>query len=284
MSQDIEPRRWGNIPLGTQVVGGGYVYSFGDVLFDPLLETEDVEVKVHSLITSAVLPLKLGKKAGRLDVLIPVSFARWEGLLSGEPASAERNGLADPRLRFSVHLTGPGAMNASELQEYLKNNRKYTTFGLSLSVTLPLGQYNDERLLNLGLNQFVFRPQLGLVHNWGLWSYELSSSVSIFTDNSDFFGDSNKRQDPLFAAQTHLIKRFLSRKWVSISAAYGVGGQSVVNRQPNNDVRANLLAAASFGFPLGKKQSAKIVFIRTETLKDIGADTNSLLLAWTIAL
>ncbi len=48
--------------------------------------------------------------------------------------------------------------------------------------------------------------------------------------------------------------------------------------------RANLLAAASFGFPLGKKQTAKIAFIRTETLKDIGADTNSLLLAWTIAL
>ncbi len=283
-AQDIEPRRWGNIPLGTRVLGAGYGYTFGDVLFDPLLEAEDVTVNIHSAIVSYVQPLKIGKKFGRLDALIPANFARWEGLLSGNPTSVERNGLADPRIRFSIHLTGPGALNAQELRDYLQNNRRYTTIGISLAVSLPIGQYNDERLINLGLNQFVFRPQIGLVHNWGLWAFELTSSVFLFTENNDFFNDGEKRQDPLFAAQSHLIKRFKSRKWVSISAGYGLGGQSVVNRVSNDDVRSNLLAAASFGFPVGKRQSAKFVYIRTETLKDLGADTNSLVLAWTFAL
>ena len=35
LCQDIEPRRWGTLPLGTQAIGSGYAYSFGDVLFDP---------------------------------------------------------------------------------------------------------------------------------------------------------------------------------------------------------------------------------------------------------
>lgn len=282
IGQDIEPRRWSGLPLGTRAIGAGYAYSFGDVLFDPLLETEDVGVDVHSVVTSYVHPLSIGKKFGRLDVLVPLSFARWEGLLSGEPASAERNGLADPRIRFSVHLKGPPALRPQELKAYLAENSKYTTIGVSLAVTLPLGQYSNKRLLNLGLNQFIFRPQAGLVHNWGLWSFELTASVLIFTDNNDFFNDSEKKQRPLFSSQTHLIKFFPSRAWVAVGAAYGGGGQSVVNRQPTNDVRGNMLAGFSFGYPIGATQNLKLTYFRSETLKEIGANTNTLVLGWSV--
>ena len=48
-AQDIEPRRWGPIPLGTNVLGAGYSYTSGDVFFDPLLQAEDVKIKAHSL-------------------------------------------------------------------------------------------------------------------------------------------------------------------------------------------------------------------------------------------
>ncbi|MEN8788631.1 MAG: transporter [Flavobacteriaceae bacterium] len=281
--QDIEPRRWGNLPLGNQVIGAGYAYSYGDVLFDPVLDIEDVEVDVHSVLATAVIPLKLGNMAGRLDAIIPFNFAHWQGLLSGVSAETSRRGLADPRVRISLHLTGPPASNRQELMQYLSEHSKYTTIGVSLGISIPLGQYNADRLLNLGLNQFIFRPQIGMMHNWGLWSYELTASVLIFTANNDFFNDGERKQDPLFAAQTHIIRRFPSRTWLSLSAAYGLGGQSVVNRLPNNDVRSNLLAALSFGFPLGKNQAAKIVYLRSETLKELGADTNSLILAWSIA-
>lgn len=281
--QDIEPRRWGNIPLGTQAIGIGYAYSFGNVLFDPLLETENVEVDVQTVAATYVHPFRLGKKLARFDVLVPLSFAKWEGLLSGEPASVERNGFADPRVRFSINLKGPPALGPKELKEYLAEHTKYTTIGVSLAITLPFGQYFEDKLLNLGLNQFVFRPQAGLVHNWGLWSFELTASVLIFTENNDFFNESNKEQKPLFSSQTHLIKFFPSRSWIAIGASYGGGGQSVVNRQPNNDVRGNLLAGFSYGHPIGKKQNLKLAYFHSETLKDIGSNTNTILLGWSFA-
>ncbi|WP_417866104.1 hypothetical protein [Xanthomarina gelatinilytica] len=39
-SQDIEPRRWSSMPLGTNVVGVGLSHVFGDIDFDPLLQAE----------------------------------------------------------------------------------------------------------------------------------------------------------------------------------------------------------------------------------------------------
>ena len=47
-SQDIEPRRWTPTPLGTHVIGLGYVYQSGDILFDPALQAEDVKLDMHA--------------------------------------------------------------------------------------------------------------------------------------------------------------------------------------------------------------------------------------------
>ncbi len=281
-AQDIEPRRWTNLPLGIKAAGVGYAYSFGDVLFDPLLEVEDATVTAHTAIASFVYPFRIGKKFARLDVFIPFSNALWEGVLRGEAVSRNPIGLVDPRVRMSYHILGPPALNPKELKDYFSEHPVYTTLGVSLAINVPIGQYSDEYLINLGLNQFIFRPQIGVSHNWGLWSAEFDVSAYIFTKNVKFFNDGTKDQKPLFATQGHLIKRFNSGIWASLSAGYGVGGSSRINRLSKDDERSNLLNSASLGFPVGKRQSAKVAYIYSQTLTDVGANTNSLILAWSI--
>ncbi len=281
-AQDIEPRRWTNLPLGTKAAGVGYVYTFGDVLFDPLLEIEDAKVTAHTAIASFVYPFRIGKKFARLDVFIPFSNARWEGLLQGEAVSRNPTGLVDPRVRISYHILGPPALNLKQLREYLTEHPVYTTLGASLAISFPLGQYSEDYLINLGLNQFFFRPQIGVSHNWGLWSVEFDVSAYIYTKNDNFFNDGTKDQKPLIAAQTHLIKRFNSGIWASLSAGYGIGGASRINRLSKDDERSTLLNSASLGFPVGKRQSGKLVYIYSQTLTDVGSNTNSLVLAWSV--
>lgn len=281
-AQDTEPRRWTNLPLGIKAVGVGYGYTNGEVLFDPLLEVEDATLKAHTAVVSYVQPFRIGKKFARMDVLVPFSSARWEGILKGEPASVERTGLVDPRIRLSYHLIGPPALKPKELQEYLSEHSSYTTLGISLGVNLPLGQYDEDKLINLGFNQFIFRPQVGVAHNWGLWSVEADASVFIYTKNNSFFNDGTRRQDPLFAAQAHLIKRFKRGVWASLSTGYGLGGTSRVNRLSKDDERSNLLNSATLGFSISKTQSAKIVYLHSETLKDIGANTHSIIISYSI--
>ena len=279
-AQDIEPRRWAALPLGIHILGVGYAHTNGKIFFDPLLQVEDASFNNDAFAIQYIHPFKIGSKLARLDVLIPFSIAHWEGLLEGVPTTFDGNGFADPRMRFSLNFIGLSAMGPKELQEYLMTKPKRTSIGASIAVTLPLGQYFDEKLLNLGQNRFIFRPQVGMVHHWRNWSYELTGSVFLYTNNNNFSKGKSRKQDAVFAMQTHLIRRFKSRMWASLSLGSGLGGQSIVNNRHNNDDRADILGACSFGFNLNKKQAIKLSYIRTETVNEVGADLNSFVMSW----
>lgn len=283
-SQDLEPRRWTPIPLGTHVLGAGYSYSSGDVFFDPLLEIEDVKVRAHSMVAKFVQPVKIANKLGSVSLLIPFSIADWNGLLSGDPAAVNRTGFADPRIRASLILTGPPAGGPAEIQKYRLENPVYTSFGVSLAVSVPIGEYFEDKLINLGGNRFVFRPQAGLIHTWGKWSFELTGSVFFYTRNPAFFNNSERKQRPTFTLQSHLVKQFNKGAWLSLSAGYGLGGESIINGQAAGDFRSNLLVSASYSFLIAKRQGLKLTYVHTEALENIGADTDNFLLAWFISL
>lgn len=281
-SQDVEPRRWANMPLGLNAVGVGYAFTSGDVFFDPLLGAEDVTYKSNAFVASYIRPFNLWNKLARIDVQIPFVTAKWDGLLSGVPTSVERTGFADPRIRFSLNLTGPPPGSIQELKEYRSNNPVFTTFGVSLAITLPFGEYFNDKLINLGANRFVIRPQAGFVHYWGPWSFELTGSLLLYTINNDFFNGQQQKRDPMFAFQTHLIRQFAKRYWASLSVGYNQGASSVVNNQFNDDQRANFVTAASIGASFSGNQGVKLAYIFSDTQNDIGSTTNTLLLTWSI--
>ena len=283
IAQDIEPRRWATLPLKTNFIGVGYGYTNGKIFFDPVLDVENASVDVNNIIMEYVRPFSIGKKLARVDVRVPYSIAKWEGILAGNPTTVKRNGFSDPRLRLSVNILGPSAMELKEMQEYLKAHPVYTVVGASISVTFPLGQYYNDKLLNLGQNRFVFRPQAGFVHTWRNWSYEITASLYLFTNNNDFFNGGARKQDPVFAVQTHLIRRFNHGIWGSLSLGSGLLGESLVNNQPNRDKREDVLGALSLGMPITKKQALKAVYQRSQTLNDIGGDTNTYAIIWSLA-
>ncbi len=280
--QEVEPRRWNPLPLKANVLAVGYAHTSGDIIFDPLLQAEDVSVKVNSVVVSYVRPFKIGSKLARFDVVLPYTNATWKGLLGGVPTEIHRDGFSDPRLRFSLNLSGAPAGSRKELQEYYTTHPVNTTIGVSLAITLPLGQYFEEKLINLGQNQLVFCPQVGLVHNWKKWSYELTGSALFYSKNPNFSNGKDKVLDPVFALQTHLIRSFKPGYWASVSLAYGLGGKSVVNRQPNNDERGDVQSGLAVGFPVIKNQGMKVFYIHSETTKDLGSNLNVLGVGWSI--
>ncbi len=280
LAQDLEPRRWTPIPLDLQVVGAGYGYSSGDIIFDPVLKAEDVEVDMHLYAASYVTSFKLLDKLARFDVVAPYASGEWEGLLESVPTKLERSGWLDPVFRVSVNLMGSPALNTKQLMQSLGQKKSNTIVGVALSVRAPLGEYFDDKLINLGENRFTIRPQLGLVHTRDNWSYELTGSIFYFTDNDDFFGNKKREQQPLYAIQSHVIYSFVGRKWLSVSAGYGLGGQSKVNGVNKDDKRHTLLSAVSFGMPITQTQSVKVVYINQKSNASTGVDADSLALAW----
>jgi hypothetical protein len=163
ISQDIEPRRWAPLPVGTNVVGVGYVHTDGEIFFDPVLKIEDAEFKTKATIFSFLHAFDFLGKSARFDVPVPHKSTCWTGLLDGVPASTGRTGLEDPRLRLSVNLLGAPALGPQELRAYRAARRINTVAGAAVAITLPLGDYERDKLLNLGRNRFAIRPQLGVV-------------------------------------------------------------------------------------------------------------------------
>jgi len=270
--QDLEPRRWTPLPPGLNVVAAGYIRTEGDVFFDPVLLVEDADVSGHTAAVSYVRSFAIAGKLARLDLVVPWQNLKWTGLLDGAPAEAKRVGLADPKIRLSMILAGgPPDPSASS----------NTVFGAAVEITVPLGEYFEDKLLNLGQNRVIIRPQIGVLHTRGKWSYELTGSTFLYGDNDDFYDGSTLEQDPLYAIQAHLIRTFNKPGyWAALSAGYGWNGQSAVDGAHADDSKRLFLSAVAVGMPIGKSQGVKFAYIRSRTNTNKGSDTDSLAIAW----
>lgn len=282
LAQDVEPRRWTAFPVGTNVLGLGYVYGEGDISLDPVTRIDDVDFRSHSAIASYVRSFGFAGKTARIDLMVPYQNGHWEGRVDGIPQSVRRRGFGDPRIRLSVNLLGPPAMDRQQFQDYLARNPVDTTAGLAVAVSVPLGEYKKDKLINLGANRFVIRPQFGVLHKRGPWSYELTASAFFFTPNDEFSNGMERKQDPLYAAQMHVVRTFEAGSWVSAGVAYGWAGENEIDGLGKDDEAGNLLFGASLGVPVGHSQGVALRYIGGRTQKDTGSDSDRLVLAWTI--
>ena len=278
-AQDLEPRRWTHMPTGVNVAGLAVGYSFGEVYFNPVLDLQDVDTDI---VGGGLLYLRtfgIAGKSARVDMLLPYSSARWEGLLEGEPASTRRRGFGDPRLRLSYLVYGAPAQT---LEEFMKSQHSDTVVGVAVSVKFPWGQYYEDRLLNIGSNQWRIRPQVGVTHTRNKWTFELTGSLFWYSDNDDFFGGMKLENDILWAGQGHIIYTFRPGLWASLSTAYGDGADYIVDGEYKDLKVENWLTALSFGVPINRQQGLKFSWVRTRTQRDTGADIDSLTVAWSM--
>jgi hypothetical protein len=242
-AQELEPRRWSHLPTGTHMAGVGYAYTSGDVFFNPVLKLQDVEVDLHTVLAKYIQTFELLGKSARVDLIQGYQDGHWTGLLDGEYAETGRSGLSDSVVRLSVNLLGAPPLQGQDFAAYRAATEQETIVGAGLAVHLPTGRYFEDRLINLGGNRFVIRPQLGVVHNRRKWSTELTGAAWLFTDNDEFFNGSQLENDPLYTVQGHVVHTFRPGLWLSGGASFGYGAESRIDGVSKDDQKENLLWA-----------------------------------------
>jgi hypothetical protein len=281
-AQDLEPRRWSHLPTGLNMVGVGYVYTEADVYFNPAFKIRDAVADINSVGVSAIHTFDLAGKSARFSLLLPYVSGRWEGDVDDEYQVVRLRGVGDPRLRISVNLYGAPALKGTQYSQYRASHKNNTVVGLSMAVTLPLGQHHDEELINIGNNRLSLRPQIGVVRTVGPWSFELTGSAFLFTDNDSFIDNAVLKQKTLYTAQAHAIYSFKPGIWASISTGYGAGGRIIIDREKTAFEVDNWVWAASFGIPIGRSQSLKLTWLSGRTQNDVGRDSDNLMLGWSM--
>jgi hypothetical protein len=141
-------------------------------------------------------------------------------------------------------------------------------------VAPPLGQYDSDKLINLGTNRWSFKPELGVSRTYGQWVVEAMAGVWFFTDNDDFFGGRTREQDPIAAMQLHITYKFKRTMWLAADANYYTGGQTTLGGVQNVDLQRNSRIGATFSSAVWR--GAIRMSVSRGAYTTIGADFTSI--------
>lgn len=277
IGQELTPRRWSHLPLDTNIVGTGYVHTEAKIFLDPVLQVENLELEMNTVAVRYIRTFEFLGKSSRFELGQGYQDGTYRGLVEGKPAQADRQGPTDTVLRFSSILYGAPPLKGKEYQQYRQSVADSDTLiGAALIVQLPTGDYSQDQLINIGSNRFTIRPQVGVTHQRGKWTYETSASMWYFTDNDDFWKETERQQDAFWAFQTHLIYTFKPGFWSSASIGYGIGGQNEINGINKDDAGENLAYSIAAGYSFTRQFGAKVAYIGTRTQTTTSFDSNNI--------
>jgi hypothetical protein len=277
-AQELEPGAYWPIPTGLNIVTAVNSYNWGDLAFDPSAPIDEASSRINTTAFAFTRAFSLAGRSANAGLVLPVVGGHVEGRYLGEPAQVGRFGLGDPRLRLAMNLYGAPAMTPKEFASY----RQRLILGISVTVAPPLGQYDPNKLINLGTHRWSIKPELGVSRAFGRWVVEGMAGVWFFTDNTDFFGGRVREQDPIVATQGHLTFKFKRSMWLAADANYYTGGQTTIGGRQNLDLQRNSRIGATFSSALAPHQAIRMSVSRG-AYTTIGADFTSIAIGYNYA-
>ncbi len=278
-AQEVSPRTYSNTPTGVNFLGVGYTYSEGDLEFDGALEVEAAEGSLHTGFARYVRAFDVFGRTAKLKVALPYVDGKWQGKVGGMGRRREVSGFGDLR------VTGEWLFYGAEAQplEAFERKEESTLAGASLTVIAPTGKYQDDLAINLGSNRWTLRPEIGIAHQRGPWTFELAGTVWLYGDNDDFVGGNRLEQDAFWAGYAATIYEFRPGIWVSAGVGYGKGARTAVNGVDRDTLQENWRFALIGSYAITKGQGISLVFT-TGTNRGVGYEPTTITLGYQLAI
>lgn len=253
-AQSLDPRSYSNAPVGLNILVAGYAYAEGKIAFDPTVPIVNAHYDTNTEIIDYSRVLDVWGNSAKFEVALPYSSFSGSAVFNGQPRQREVSGFNDPQFRFSINFVGAPALTPQEFAGYQQD----LVVGASLLVTVPLGQYDDSKLINLGNNRWQFKAELGVSKGWGPWTLEIDPGVWFFTNNTDFNKGHTLEQAPLYSVQGHILYNFLSGEWVALDGVFFTGNETTLDRVRDHNMQTNTRFGVTLGLPLNRNNSLKL--------------------------
>jgi hypothetical protein len=253
-AQDIEPRAYSNAPVGVNFLIAGYGYTQGGLPSDPSLPVTNMNLNTSNAVLGYARALDLRGKSGMFEVVAPYMWLSGSADFAATTVQRVVNGFADPLLRLSINIYGAPALTLKEFANYKQD----WIVGAGVRVSAPLGQYDESRVINIGVNRWNIRPEAGISKAAGPWTLELTAGATLYADNKDFFGGKTRSQDPLYSSQAHAIYSFPKGIWASLDATCFAGGRSTLDGIPSDDLQRNWRVGGTLALPVDSHNSVKL--------------------------
>ena len=252
-AQDLEPRQYSNVPIGVNFLVAGYLGQDGNVLFDPAVPLENAELSIDGPVTGYARSLAFGKMAGKVDIGVANVCLSGSADYLGQRYTRDVCGWTDAKTRVSVNFIGSPALT---LQEFATTPQKFVV-GASVQLTVPVGDYDPARLVNIGTNRWAVETEVGISKTVRLWTIELAMAGVFHEDNDEFFGGSLREQEPIYSLQAHIVRSFMSGIWIAVDSTHYRGGRTTVDGSINADFQSNSRFGLTVSVPFNRRQSLK---------------------------
>jgi len=270
-SQELTPRLYWPAPVGTRLLVFGYQYSDGDLLMDPSIPLYGVDSKIGTLLAGYVQTVDLWGRTTNLLLELPYSEGSTQGLFDGQMLRRDFTGFNDIAVSATINLLGAPAMTREDFQALRADPRPIV--GLNFKLVLPTGHYQEGRLINVGANRLAARVQVGsILPIRRRWLLEFAAGAWFFGSDSDFIGG-RREQDPIYAVEVHLIRRFKPGFWGALDMNYFKGGAQTIGGKQLVDLHSNSRLGATLAIPFLGRNAVKLVY-SAGTRTRFGTDFN----------
>jgi hypothetical protein len=275
-AQEMEPRSYAVVPTGLHAMALSYTYSSGNVVTEGSSPIQNLDVTNQVFNLGYVQTFTLLSKLARIAVSMPFGFLDGNAKFLGVDTSGSRTGFYDGRIKFGVNLFGSPSLPPPQFQKF----QEHTVFGVSLVISVPLGQYYPAKLINLGSNRWGFKPELGISHREGRLFYELYGGVWFYTQNSNYFKSYHQDENAVFSFQAHVDYTFKHGRYIALNGGYANGGETFLNGIAQNDEVRNWRLGTTFSTPVFNKHQSIKVMINTGIATRAGQNYTALTLVY----
>jgi hypothetical protein len=288
IAQDDGARAYWNARAGTHVFSFQYlplnIGASGSQAFAPgqyIYPNSDIDVNVmigswahHMNLFNRPSALALNIIGGSVNANFNTRVSTDSlppGMSPGTALSQSSSGFGDPNMQLVVNLFGTPPLRSTV---DLLNYEPTWSLDIAMMLAFPLGEYESDKLVNIGLNRWYGRIALPFKWHFGVFSpgymssFELIPSVWLFSENGDFL-EQKLENEPLWSLEAHLTHDFTTKFFGSLDMLYQSGFQSKIN----GDAMGENLEIGNLGFALNYQISDNIT-IRTSYSSNVFGDKN----------
>lgn len=215
----------------------------------------------------------IGNRLTQVSVALPYAWANVSLSTSNRGVAPSQEGLADSYAHFTVGLVNTPALAPAEFGAYMqKQNPPVVLYGL-VAVMPPTGDYQNDRLVNIGTNRWSFRSGLPTTVRLSpnlapgkTTTFEILPSVDVYTPNNDpafpefsikgrqvgsrlanVLAADQTTQAPMGTLEMHLTHDLNRKLWVSLDSYSRLGGETFNGGQAGDNQQAWTALGATIG-------------------------------------
>jgi hypothetical protein len=254
LAQTLEPKLYANTPIDANVFLTVYDHTQGAVPQFQDLGFEDPQLKINSIVLVYARAFDLMGHNTKFDMILPYSSLSGTANYDNVDVSRNVEGLGDTKARLTFNLFGAPALSLQEFSSYQQD----TIIGLSIQATMPTGQYDKTKLINIGTNRWAIKTGIGISKQIDQFTFEVDAEAEFYSTNEEFYNGGKREQDPIYSTQAHILYTFQQKIWLALGVTYYNGGEYINDGIGAGKQLNNSRLGMTFAIPVDKQNTIKI--------------------------